>query len=85
MHQGYFDGNRDQDSDADEAILHWGKVAVIELEDIRSYCNEEKSTVAMDPKLWSNTEGNMHGNPWHHMRIVIQSNSSESNNNNRIS
>ena len=85
MHQGCFDDNRDQGGDTDEAIVHWWKVAVIELEDISRCCNEEKSTVMMDPKLWSNKEGTMHGNPWHHMRIVIQSNSTESNNDNRIS
>lgn len=61
MHQGCFDDNRDQGGDTDEAIVHWWKVAVIELEDISRCCNEEKSTVMMDPKLWSNKEGNMHG------------------------
>eukprot|EP00957_Ditylum_brightwellii_P029288 2213666-Ditylum_brightwellii.AAC.1 len=38
----------------------------------------------MDPNIWRNKEGTMHGNPWQHMRIVIQSSSTESNHNSKM-
>eukprot|EP00957_Ditylum_brightwellii_P016777 1262545-Ditylum_brightwellii.AAC.1 len=84
MHQGCFDYNRDQGSDTDEAAVHLWKAAVIELEDISRCCDEEKSTVVTDPTVGSTKEGTRHGNPWHHMRIVIQSKSIESNHNNEM-